>query len=168
MAVVLLAAACAGSDGGRDGRHTATEHCDDVEVIPIQGGDHLIGDQPPPVPYNSTPPTSGWHASGAFTLAVHGPDDPLPQPKQVSVLEAGGVVVTHHGLDDTDRRRLEAHVGERYRGRVAVTPYDRLDPGTVAFTGWGVLQRCDAVDLDALDAFVTTYADDQPATPGEQ
>lgn len=37
----------------------------------------------------------------------------------------------------------------------------------VAFSGWGVLQPCEAVDLAALDAFVEAYADERPAAPGE-
>ena len=132
----------------------------------MQGGEHLIGDQEPPVPYSSTPPTSGWHASGTFAIAVQPPDEPLSEAQQVSVLEAGGVVVTHAGLDDAELRELTEHVREHYDGRVAVTSYDALDDGEVVFAGWGVLQRCDGVDLAALDAFVEAYADPEPAVPG--
>ena len=32
--------------------------------------------------------------------------------------------------------------------------------------GYGVLQRCDGVDLGALDAFVAVYAAEEPAVPG--
>lgn len=140
--------------------------CAPVERPALQSGEHLIGDQEPPVPYNSTPPTSGWHASGAFTIDVQPPDDPLPEPRQVSVLEAGGVVVAYRDLPDEDRTRLEDHVRAHHEGRVAVTAYDQLDPGEVAFTAWGTLQRCDGVDLEALDAFVAEHAEDEVHTPG--
>jgi hypothetical protein len=140
--------------------------CDPVEHPPIQGGEHLIGDQDPPVPYSSTPPTSGWHASGAFEIAVHGPDDPLPEPKQVSVLEAGAVVVTYHDLSGEEVVALETLAAERFPGRVSVTPYDKLEPGSVALTGWGVLQHCTGLDLDVVAGFIDEYADEQPATPG--
>jgi hypothetical protein len=162
--LIIALAACSGQSGAP----AATSDCGEVDIVPIQGGEHLIGDRPAPIPYNSTPPTSGWHASGAFTIAIHALNDPLPEAKQVSVLEAGGVVVTYRDLPDHERAGLEAHVREHYDGRVALTPYDELEPGTVAFTGWGVLQRCDAVDLAALDAFVDAYADERPATPGTQ
>jgi hypothetical protein len=140
--------------------------CDDVERPPVQGGEHLIGDQEPPVAYSSTPPTSGWHASGALEVRIHDEHDSLSEPQQVSVLEAGGVVVTHHGLAEGDRRRLEEFISQRYEGRVAVTPYDQLEPGDVAVTAWGVLQRCHGVNLEAVEAFVQEYAAGEPVIPG--
>lgn len=134
--------------------------CDPVERPRLQAGEHLIGDQTPPVPYSSSPPTSGWHASGALSIAVHPPRDPLSEPRQVSVLEAGGVVVAYRDLPDEDRMRVAEHVRAKHAGRVAVTPYDQLGPGQVAFTAWGTLQRCHGLDLAALDAFVAAYADE--------
>ena len=166
LALMTLVAAC--SRPARSSVPTATERCDAPDMPSLQGGDHLIGDREPPVPYSSTPPTSGWHASGAFEIAIQAPDDPLTEPGQVSVLEAGAVVVTYNDVSEAERARLEQHVSERYDGRVAVTAYDKLPPGGMAFTGWGVLQRCDGVDLEALDTFVAAYADEQPANPGEQ
>lgn len=178
--VVCLLAACTGgepvtvvaSDAAADTLGTAappgaTTICGPVETPALQGGSHLLGDQPPPVPYASTPPTSGWHASGAFTINVRGPSEALSEPQQVSVLEAGGVVATYRDLPEDDRGALEETATMSYPGRLAVTPYDRIDEGEVAFTAWGALQRCDGLDLDALAAFVDTYADLEPAVPGE-
>lgn len=177
LAVALALAACTGQEAGPqatpDGEPAsgedagATASCLPVEAPPLQGGGHLLGDQEPPVPYSSVPPTSGWHASGAVPIEVHGPDDPLPESRQVSVLEAGAVVVTYHDLDDRTRATLVEHVRDRHPGRVTVTPYERLDPGQVAFTAWGTLQRCDGLDRDELDAFVAAHADDEPGVPGD-
>jgi Protein of unknown function (DUF3105) len=132
----------------------------------LQSGSHLLGDQKPPVPYSSHPPTSGWHASGHLDVDVRDGDDPLNEPAQVSVLEAGGVVVTYGAVPDAQVARLAGRVRERHAGRVAVTPYQRLDDGEVAFTAWGVIQRCEGVDLTALDHFVRRFADDGPIEPG--
>jgi len=140
--------------------------CAPEELPRQQFGLHLIGDRPPPVPYSSTPPTSGWHASGGFAIAISPPDRPLSEPQQVSVLEAGGVVVSYHQLPQIERRQLEAHVRDRFPDRVAVTSYDKLRPGQVALTAWGVLQRCDGLDLSVLDGFVAAHAVARPATPG--
>jgi hypothetical protein len=163
VALGALVVACGGGDGT-----PAAADCSEVLSPPVQGGEHVIGDREPPVPYNATPPTSGWHSSGAFEIAIQPPDDPLPEVKQVSVLEAGGVVVTYNELAETERSVLEQHVRDQYAGRVAVTSYDKLGPGEVAFTAQGKLQRCDALDLAALDAFVAAYADEDPRVPGEQ
>jgi len=140
--------------------------CARIERPRLQSGSHLLRGQKPPVPYSSHPPTSGWHASGHVDVDVYDEDDPLGEPAQVSVLEAEGVVVTYGTLPDAQVARLAGHVRDRYPGRVAVTPYRRLDDGEVVFTAWGVLQRCVGVDLTALDRFVGRFAADEPIEPG--
>ncbi len=140
----------------------ATAACAAPEFPQLQFGSHLLGDTEPPVPYSSTPPTSGWHASGAIPITIA----ELTEPQQVSVLEVGAVVVTHDGLTDADRTALEQHVTNRYSDRVAVSPYEPLDDAAVVFAGWGVMQRCDALDLAALDVFVDVYAVEDPEVPG--
>lgn len=118
------------------------------------------------MPYSSKPPTSGWHSSGHFDVDVNDADRPLSEPDQVSVLEANGVVVAYHDLPADAITVLGDHVRETLDGRVAVTPYDELDGGQVVFTGWGVLQRCDGVDLAALDRFVRGHGTGEPIEPG--
>ena len=135
----------------------ATAACDSVETIPVQGEGHLVGNQDPPVPYNSTPPTSGWHASGNITIEVA--SEPLTEPEQVTVLELGGVLVTHNGLDASERTRLEDLLTDSYPGEAASTEYDKLAEGEVALTSWGKLQRCDGLDLEAVETFIAAYAE---------
>jgi hypothetical protein len=155
LALLLAMPACADASSAIP---PATAACAAVEFPQVQFGSHLLGGTPPPEPYSSTPPTSGWHASGAPTVGVQPLGDPLSEPEQVSALEAGAVVVTYHDLPEPERQRLEQHVGERFASRVAVTSYDRLASGEVAFAVWGGLQRCQALDLGALDAFVDAFA----------
>lgn len=160
VAVSLALAAC-----GAQPQTTAmaTEQCGTVLFPSLQGGNHLIGEQEPPVPYSSTPPTSGWHTSGATEISVRPADAPLSEPEQVSVLEAGAVVVTYsETLAPAIRKQLEQMVRNDYEGRVAVTPYHRLTEDEVVFTAWGALQRCNGLDLDAFEAFVSVYADEDP------
>lgn len=134
----------------------ATAACGAVDFPPLQFGSHLLGDNEPPVPYSSSPPTSGWHAAGAVPQGVF--DSALPETAQVSVLEAGGVVVTHHDLAPVDLARLRTRIEERFADRVVLTPYDGIPAGASAFTSWGALQVCDGVDLEALDAYANAYA----------
>lgn len=137
----------------------ATDACGPVETIPVQGEGHLVGDQDPPVPYNSTPPTSGWHTSGDVAFSVYGPDDALREPEQVTVLELGGVVVSYNGLPEAEVSRLADLVSGEHAGRAALTPYDQLGEGEVAMTAWGKVQVCDSVDPAAIAAFVDAYAE---------
>ncbi|HEX6256415.1 MAG TPA: DUF3105 domain-containing protein [Euzebyales bacterium] len=140
--------------------------CAGVERPPLQTGSHLLGGREPPVPFSSQPPTSGWHASGHVDVDVRSRARPLTEPEQVSVLEAGGVVVTHRGLAADDVARLRDRVRSRYAARVAVTPYDGVPSGAVAFAAWGRLQRCEGLDLTALDRFVERFGPSGPITAG--
>lgn len=137
---------------------SATEACGEVETFPVQGEGHLVGNQKPPIPYNSTPPTSGWHSSTDVPIIVTPESDPLSEPEQVTVLERGGVVVSHGKLPDADRTELEQLVSDKFAGQAALTSYDKLADGEVALTSWGVLQRCDELDTAAVEAFVSFYA----------
>ena len=137
--------------------------CGPTTAVPEQSGSHLVGDNEPPVPYNSTPPTSGWHSSGSVAIRVH--DEPLTEPEQVSVLEAGGAVVSYGTLPRPDVAKLARLVRRHYDGRVALTPYKKLDRGQVALTAWATLRLCDGVDLRAVRRFADTHAD-QVGEPG--
>ncbi|HWH32592.1 MAG TPA: DUF3105 domain-containing protein [Egibacteraceae bacterium] len=162
-ALLLAGAACADEPrrSATDGPGEAPGACEPVERPPEQSGGHLLGEATPPVPYSSTPPTSGWHASGNPARGVHGAGDPLSEPEQVTILELGGVVLSWNGLDGDARERLESYARE-HEDTVASTPYGALAPGEVAMTAWGVLQRCDGVDLEAVDAFVAEHAGGGP------
>jgi hypothetical protein len=158
LVLSLLSAGCSDPAPATDGDVAATDSCSAAETIPIQGEGHLVGDQEPPVDYNSTPPTSGWHTSGDVEFAVYGEDEPLTEPEQVTVLELGGALITYGDLPAEDVAALAELVTAEYAGQAAMTPYDALEAGEVALTAWGKLQRCDGVDVDAVRAFVEAYA----------
>ena len=163
VAVFGMLTACAGAAADQV-EPTATAACAAPELPSVQAGLHLIGDREPPVPYSSTPPTSGWHRSG-----VGGPGvvaEPLSEPVQVGLLERGLVVVTHGPLSDADARVLADLAGE-HPDSLVVTPYAPLGAGEVVAAAWGVLQRCTEVDAEALATFVRYYADPAASGHGE-
>lgn len=154
--LVLLAVGC--GDKGPAAPPAATSQCKAAEIQPLQSGLHLIGDREPPVPYSSVPPTSGWHSSGPPPSGVA--EEPLSEPQQVAVLEGGGVVAAHGVLSTEGRAQLEALVS-RHEGQLVVTAYDKLEEGQIVLTSWGVLQRCDGVDPEAIATFVDAYGNAQ-------
>jgi hypothetical protein len=148
-------------------RVQATEACaaprfppvaDEADAQPSAGSGSASDDP-------SVPPTSGPSASHRLGIGVRTDENPLTEAEQVSVLEAGAVVVTHGELPEPGRDALTS-LAREYPRRVALTPYDRLAPGQVAFTAFGVVQVCDGVDPDALRAFVDAYAVQVPGIPG--
>lgn len=162
IAVVLgLLAGCGGA-AAEESEPTATAACAAPELPPVQAGLHLIGDRRPPVPYSSTPPTSGWHRSGVGGPGVAA--EPLSEPVQVGLLEQGLVVVTHGPLTDDEAQALH-DLAASFPDTLAVTPYSPLAAGEVVVSAWGVLQRCRGVDADALSVFARYYAEPRSPDP---
>ena len=159
VAVAAATVACTPDSPSADASEEpgATADCGAVETIPIQGEGHLVGDQKPPVDYNSVPPTSGWHTSTDVMIVTPPDGEPLTEPEQVTVLERGGIVVAHNGLEGAEQQVLKDLLAEKYAGQAAATPYDRLAEGEVVMTAWGKLQRCTALDLAAVETFVAAY-----------
>lgn len=154
MVVLTLSAGCAAA--AAPAQPVATGQCAAPEMPDLQAGLHLIGDRQPPVPYSSVPPTSGWHRSGMAQPGVA--DAPLAEPLQVGLLEEGRVVISH-GTLAVEATDALADIAEAHAELVAVTAYDPLAEGEVVAAAWGVLQRCDGVDAEALGRFVDFYAD---------
>ena len=152
-ACLVVLASC--SSGGNA---LAGADCEPAEHPQLQEGSHLIGDAEPPVPYSSSPPTSGWHASGR-------PLDPgtyveeVSGPEQVQVLEQGGVVVAHDPSLPTDQLDRIQRLPSDVEGHIVVTPYHDA-PAPVALTAWGVLQHCQDVTAEQVAAFRDAHASD--------
>lgn len=138
----------------------AADACDPPVEPTLQDGSHLIGDAEPPVPYSSTPATSGWHASGAPRTGVIAPDDPLSDPELVLTIEVGHVVAAYDParVEDATVDELEQLASGTYADRLTVTPYEGAE-APLSLVAWGVLQSCRELDTAALDAFVAEHAE---------
>ena len=155
LALVAGLAGCTDSGTSDPPDPLAAADCDPVERPQLQEGSHLLGDQEPPVPYTSSPPTSGWHTSGR-------PLDPgtyleeVSGPQQVRVLEQGGIVLAHDPSLPPDRiddlQRLPSEVDG-----LVVTPWADAE-APVTLTAWGVLQRCGSVTAADVAAFRDAHA----------
>ncbi len=158
IGVLVVGGVVALASGG-DGAPTASGACAPPAEQPLQDGSHLIGDTAPPVPYSSTPPSSGWHASGKPRTGVVDPADPLTDPELVLALETGDVVVAYDPdrTDDDAVAELTRLARTTYEGTLTTTPYAGAE-APVTFVAWGVLQSCDTVDVGALRSFVTAHA----------
>ena len=151
-----IAPSPAGSPPAVSPTPTPATACGEIEEPALQDGGHLIGDQQPPVPYSSTPGSSGWHTSGPPPTGVHA--EPLTDPQIVSVLHGGGVVAAYDParLDQDQIRSLE-DLGHR-DDRLTVAPYDGQLPTPLALVSWGRLQRCDRVAAPAIASFADRTA----------
>lgn len=141
--------------------------------VPIQGYEHIASVDTPHPPYNSVPPTSGWHVATLAPWGVH--KTPIPDERQVHNLEDGGVLVQYNCQEskplavsppNRDRRDLQADCAalvaqlEALATRheyVIVAPYPAM-PHRIALTAWGRMQTLDAFDERQITAFIKAYA----------
>jgi hypothetical protein len=128
--------------------------------VPELGRDHIARGQPHP-PYNSDPPTSGWHWSdeGAPARAgIH--TTPVPDEAQVHNLEHGTIVIQYNNLTDAERDRLIKFISDRYlnsRGplsnKILVAPRPTLNT-KYALTAWTWLDKFDTYDEARIADFI--------------
>lgn len=125
--------------------------CAVLEHPPLQLGGHLVGDNPPPQDYSSTPPTSGWHSRTVPEAGVA--HDGLSDPQIASALEAGIVVVAT--APDVDTAQL-ATLLDQFPDRLLATTYTEPMPSPVALLTWGTVARCDTLAATDVTTFVLT------------
>ncbi|MGH3440717.1 MAG: DUF3105 domain-containing protein [Nitriliruptorales bacterium] len=153
VAAGLLLTACAGDD--------AAQACGPVEHPELQGGSHLIGDAEPPVPYSSTPGTSGWHASGQPPTGVIDRGTPLTDTQIVASLEAGQVVAAYDpdGLAADQVDELERLARDRFSGQLTVAPFTQDMGAPLVLNAWATRQPCSRVDTDVIASLIDRLGD---------
>lgn len=128
------------------------------EKIPGQGADHIRLGQPHP-PYNSNPPTSGWHTPQTAPWGSHRVE--IADEILVHNLEHGGIWISYRDPDDTALvEKLEA-LASRYRSKVIVAPRSRND-SPIAVAAWERLMKLDAYDEARIVAFINAYRNKGP------
>jgi hypothetical protein len=135
-----------------------------IQSIPIQGQTHIARDQTHP-PYNSVPPTSGWHWGDAVAPAGVS-RDPIPNEVQVHNLEHGEIMVQHDCPDGCQDMisKLETIV-RSYPKKVILAPYPGLFEQTkhkLALTAWGKVVYLDAADEAYIRRFIAQNKDKAP------
>lgn len=136
-----------------------TVTCSPVQTFPMQSRDHINPGQPHP-PYNSNPPTSGWHWPNPQDWGIY--TNQQFQEQLVHNLEHGGIVIQYTNLPPGDVQRLTDLVN-RDNYHMILAPYPGLPQGVkVAYTAWTHLQTCDGVNENAIRAFINAFRDKGP------
>lgn len=141
--------------------------------FPIQSRDHIaIGAAHPP--YNSNPPTGGWHYATPANWGVY--TSQLPEEQLVHNLEHGGIVVQYKlSLDKAIIAKLEDLKKSGFECKLVVAPYSNMDKN-IALTAWGRLYASDTFDETTIKNFIQKYREtgpesvpcDAPAAPMQQ
>ncbi|PIR46530.1 MAG: hypothetical protein COV07_03835 [Candidatus Vogelbacteria bacterium CG10_big_fil_rev_8_21_14_0_10_45_14] len=125
------------------------------ESVPIQGQQHIKVSASHP-PYNSNPPSSGWHYANPAKWGVH--EEELPDEQVIHNLEHGGIWITYKDLSADE---LESLTKLARLPKVIMTPRATND-ASIALVSWGQVQKLGSFDEDAILNFITTNRNQSP------
>lgn len=132
------------------------------ESVPIQGQQHVLPGEMHP-PYNSDPPTSGWHYTDTLEAGFH--EQPVPDELLVHNLEHGHIVIAYDCSKladcETVKAQLRGIVGRFNSWKVTVVPRQNAD-AAIALTAWGRMDKLDHFDEGRIVAFVNAWRDRGP------
>lgn len=132
------------------------------QYFPSQGQEHIdIGASHPP--YNSDPPTSGWHYPEPVRAGFY--EEPQADEYLVHNLEHGHIVISYdcskltdcEGVKDKLRRLLNAYDG----WKIAVVPRENKD-AAIALTAWTWLDKMNDYDEARIRRFIDAWRDKGP------
>ena len=127
------------------------------EAFPILGQEHIeVGASHPP--YNSNPPTSGWHYKDPADWGVY--QEAFPDEKLVHNLEHGGIWISYKDIEQETKAKLET-IGRRYPGSVVVTPRTQND-AKIVLASWGRLLKLDSFDENVIIQFIKANKNKSP------
>ncbi|MBI4201735.1 MAG: DUF3105 domain-containing protein [Chloroflexi bacterium] len=109
------------------------------------------------VAYNTTPPTSGNHWGRTASCGFY--EEGITDEIIVHNMEHGQVILSYNLTEAADVERLRQVVNSlRDQQHWLVTRfYPELEPGEVALTVWGILDRFTGIDEDRIKKFFDTY-----------
>lgn len=121
------------------------------------GQTHIkVGDSHPP--YNSNPPTSGWHWAQPANWGVHG--SPLVDEQAVYNLEHGGIWISYKDIDDQTKANLEK-ITKANSGSVILSPRDAND-SKIVLASWTRLEKMDSYDEVKILEFIERNKNKSP------
>ncbi|MBI3913695.1 MAG: DUF3105 domain-containing protein [Chloroflexi bacterium] len=135
--------------------------CSNVFFFEEQGLEHVLPNQAHP-PYNSNPPTSGWHWAQPQEWGIY--STPQVQEQIVHNLEHGGIVIQYQNLTPAQVQQLIAIVKSDSH-HMLLAPNPGLPANVkIAITAWTILQTCSAVDETVIREFIDLFRDQGPET----
>jgi hypothetical protein len=137
------------------------------EAISIQGQQHIQPGQSHP-PYNSDPPTSGWHYDEPARADFY--ETSLPDEQLVHNLEHGHVIISYDCAKLADCEDVKAElrrlVDRFQRWKIVAVARENAD-AAIALTAWGRIDKMDSYDEDRTEAFVRRWRNRGPENTPE-
>lgn len=115
-----------------------------------QGADHP--------PYNSNPPTSGWHYPKQADWGFY--TEALPDERVVHNLEHGGIWITYTNVSDATRSKLR-DIAQQYPQSVIITKRPEND-ASISVASWGQLLTLESFERARIVEFIEQNRNHSP------
>ena len=130
------------------------------EKMPDQGAVHVARGESHP-PYNSNPPTSGWHWTGVAGGGIKDEAKDVPDELVLHSMEHGAAVVWYkNDLPQEDISKIRSAF-QSASGKKIMIPRENLAV-PVALTSWGYLLKLNTIDEATIKEFIETNNDRAP------
>lgn len=107
------------------------------EYYENQGQKHIDEGETHP-PYNSNPPTSGWHYRQPADWGIYTAE--LPDEQVIHNLEHGGIWISYRHDITEDQRKVLTEIASKYTSKVILTPRANNDE-PIAVAAWQRLMK---------------------------
>jgi hypothetical protein len=170
VVVIMAAAGLALSRSGGSGNIAGQQQF--PNLVPPPNSPHIAEVTSPHGPYNSNPPTSGWHYGGG-TAPWGVLTQPVADELSVHNLEHGGVIIHYRqGLDQGTVDQLTTLTRQLQQQSPCIIlvprPADKMTESPIAVTAWTWLLREDTFNGDNIRAFFRAHVDKGPEQVGCQ
>ena len=129
-------------------------------AYPDQGREHIARGAPHP-PYNSNPPTSGWHDASPAPWGYY-PNE-IADEILVHNLEHGGVWISYRDPKDEEVSNKLFELSKRFPKKVIITLRPKND-SRIAVAAWTRLLKLDRYDERVILDFIKAYRNKGPET----
>jgi hypothetical protein len=129
------------------------------ELLENQGAVHIEDGSTDHPPYNSNPPTSGWHWPAPADWGIY--KVAFPDEKFVHNLEHGGIWISYKPSKvSVETITLLEDFAKRYR-KIIVAPRETND-SNIALAAWTRLQKLENYDEQTIIKFIEAHYDQGP------
>jgi len=168
--VIIMVVAGLALSRGSSGGPTIGEQI--PNMLPDGTSPHIAEVTSPHTPYNSNPPTSGWHYGGG-TAPWGVQTQPIPDELTTHNLEHGGIVIHYRqGLDQGTINQLTtlARQLQQQSPCIVLLPRqaDKLTDASIAVTAWTWMLKLQQFDAGQISSFFRQHIDQGPEHVGCQ
>jgi len=129
-------------------------HNSGILTFESQGQTHIDANEQHP-PYNSNPPTSGWHFPTPAPWGIY--DQQRPDEELVHNLEHGGIWISYKDANDKATIQQLKDIVNQFPNTYIIMTYRPENDWPIAVAAWKTVIKFDGVDRDKIVEFLQHF-----------